>query len=357
MPFKIERNDITKMKVDIIVNAANSSLQRGGGVCGAIFSAAGEKKLQNECNSIGHCEVGEAVITKGYDLEAKYIIHTVGPVWSGGEKNEGKLLYNCYINSLKLALEKRVRSIAFPLISSGTYGYPKDEALKVASSAIKNFLNDHDMMVYLVVFDKKSLSISENLFSEIDKYIDDNYVDDNYDLRHSQAVFSLPSMEQFEADASETESLDSIDFNTSEQDSFSYEPDIDKKTGKQNKRILEDVLKQLDESFSEMLLRLIDEKGLSDAEAYKRANIDRRLFSKIRINKNYRPKKSTVIAFAIALELNMEESADFLRKAGFALSHSSKFDLIIEYFIKNKNYNIFEINEVLFSYDQSLLGA
>ena len=154
MPFEIIRNDITKMTVDIIVNAANTGLKMGGGVCGAIFAAAGADKLQAECDQIGGCAVGEAVITDGYQLPAKSIIHTVGPVWQGGSADEARLLHRAYTRSLELALKHHCKSIAFPLISSGIYGYPKDQALKIAVAAISEFLLEHELQVYLVVFDK-----------------------------------------------------------------------------------------------------------------------------------------------------------------------------------------------------------
>lgn len=340
MPMKIVRNDITQMSVDAVVNAANSALKMGGGVCGAIFSAAGAEMLQKGCDSIGKCEVGEAVLTSGYNLPAKYIIHTVGPIWQGGNFNEANLLHQCYKNSLSLALEYKCKSIAFPLISSGIYGYPKHEALQIATEAICEFLLKHDMMVYLVVFDKSSVTLSKKLFSAIETYIDDNYVDEKkeYDRRRDLDTY------EFKLFNNVAES--SVVY--SEASNFSTLP---------KKRSLEEVLKQLDETFSEMLLRLIDEKGRTDVETYKKANIDRKLFSKIRSNKGYNPSKATAIALAISLELNLDETRDLLGKAGYSLSHSSKFDVIIEYFIEEGNYNIYEINQALFSFDQALLGA
>jgi O-acetyl-ADP-ribose deacetylase (regulator of RNase III) len=328
------------MSVDAIVNAANTALRRGGGVCGAIFSAAGADKLQEECDNIGKCNTGEAVITSGYNLPAKYIIHTVGPIWSGGSSGEAELLHKCYTNSLKLALQHQCKSIAFPLISSGIYGYPKEQALQIAISAIAEFLLTHEMMVYLVVYDKKAYVLSEKLFSAIEKYIDDNYVEGHRDIRRRKGIenYELQQLEYMQESYTVCEVCAPIS------------------AGKE-KRSLDDVLGQLDESFSQMLLRLIDEKGLTDVATYKRANIDRKLFSKIRSNKDYNPSKVTAIAFAIALELNLDETRDLLSKAGYTLSHSSRFDVIIEYFIEEGNYNIYEINEALFVFDQALLGA
>lgn len=338
MPFEIIRNDITKVHVDAIVNAANTHLQGGSGVCGAIFNAAGAKELQKACDIIGDCDVGKAVITKGYMLPAKYVIHTVGPIWHGGNSGEEELLYDCYQNSLELAKNKDLKSIAFPLISSGIYGYPKDKALRVAMSAISNFLIQNDMMVYLVVFDKSAFLISEKLFNSITEYIDDNYVE-KHDRRRNRelANYDLQSEIFLEEKLLETNQM------TTPTQAFP--------------RSLDDLVDNIDDTFSQMLLRLIDEKGKTDVEVYKRANVDRKLFSKIRSNREYSPSKRTAIAFAIALELTLDETKDLLIKAGFALSHSSKFDIIIEYFINEGNYNIFEINEALFVFEQSLLGV
>jgi len=331
MPLEIVRNDITTMQVDAIVNAANTALQMGGGVCGAIFNAAGATELQAACNEIGECPVGEAVLTDGFQLQASNIIHTVGPIWQGGTEGEEALLANCYKNSLAIAVAEGYESIAFPLISSGIYGYPKEQALQIAIATISEFLMDHDLYVYIVVYDQKAFGLGKKLFTSIAEYIDENYVEER-DLKYSRNRQMLDEEVILESQMAPIE-------------------------GPVKKRSLEDVLSQIDDSFSESLLRLIDEKGMTDTETYKKANIDRRLFSKIRNTEDYTPLKKTVIAFAISLELNLDETIDLLAKAGYTLSQSSKFDLIISFFIEEKNFNIHEINEALFNFEQVLLGV
>ena len=341
MPLEIVRNDITKMKVDAVVNAANESLLGGGGVDGAIHRAAGSGLLA-ECRTLGGCKTGKAKITGGYNLPAKYVIHTVGPIYNDGKHGEKALLESCYRESLALAKEYQCETVAFPLISSGVYGYPKDQALKVAIDVISDFLLENEMTVYIVIFDKAAYKISEKLFSDIAEYIDDNYVNEHTDYsRERIRMNALPPMApRTRRKKSDDDFLEMCDCKA-----MLAEDDLDAK------------LRQIDESFSQMLLRKIDEKSMTDAECYKKANIDRKLFSKIRSDVNYKPSKPTALAFAISLELSLAETEDMLRKAGFALSHSNKFDIIIEYFISKGNYNIFEINEALFAFDQSLLGA
>ena len=331
MPLHIVRNDITTMRVDAIVNAAKESLLGGGGVDGAIHRSAGPELLA-ECRTLGGCKTGQAKLTKGYRLPARFVIHTVGPIWQGGSHGERDLLVSAYRSSLELALANKCGTVAFPLISAGAYGYPKDQALKVAVDTIGDFLLAHDMTVYLVIFDRAAYTISGKLFADIAAYIDDRYVEEHTDSREEQcrraAAFLCADEEAelWEGVAAAPMSLD-------------------------------EALGQLDESFSQMLLRKIDESGLTDAQCYKKANIDRKLFSKIRSDVHYKPSKPTAMAFAIALELPLEEAREMLQKAGFAFSHASKFDIIVEYFIAHQNYNIFEINEALFAFDQSLLGG
>lgn len=347
MPIQIVRNDITKIKCDAIVNAANSTLLGGGGVDGAIHKAAG-KGLLAECIKLHGCKTGQAKITSAYNLPCKYVIHTVGPKWRGGQNGEKELLESCYRESLRLAKEHGCESVAFPLISSGVYRYPKDGALKVAVDMISEFLLENEMLVYIVIFDKSSFQISQKLFNNICEYIDDKYVDTHFDYNFERmrsygesCSLSYPASQEYEPSP--------VLAGTSILSSDSPKP---KKSSS-----LEEAIEDMDESFTQMLLRKIDESGMTDAQCYKKANIDRKLFSKIRSNINYRPKKTTALAFAIALGLSLDETKDMLMKAGFALSHSNKFDIIVEYFIKNGNYNIYEINEALFAFDQCLLGA
>ena len=338
MPIKIIRQDITKIKCDAIVDPTDIHYSHGGGVDAAIHEAAGVE-LYHACVDQGKLEVGKAVITPAFSLPCKYVIHTVGPWWKGGENGEETLLRSCYRESLKLGVVNKCKSIAFPLIASGTFGFPKDKVLKIAVDEISNFLFDNEMLVYIVVYDKTSYSISEKLFADIVDYIDDNYNTEGWLYPSCSTIsksMAMPGSRRRKAER---------DFEICESKAMLSEEGLD------------DILKKLDESFSQMLLRKIDEKGMTDAECYKKANVDRKLFSKIRSNVNYKPSKTTVIAFAIALELSLDETEDMLRKAGFALSHSNKFDVIIEYFITHGTYNIFEINEVLYQFDQSMLGV
>ena len=428
MPFHIIRDDITKLRVDAIVNAANPSLLGGGGVDGAIHRAAGPE-LREYCRTLGGCEVGQAKLSPGFCLRAKWVIHTVGPVWRGGDRGEEGFLSACYRNSLALALEQNLESVAFPLISAGAYGYPKDQALDVAVREIGGFLLEHELDVTLVVYDEKSYQLSAERFRDIRSYLDRWLPEPSgsFNNRAEERAWAIQSMERAGADAPAPAAAAAKPARKprfpqlrprrkAEADSDSAKapaaagllpdaaapscpapsaapvpsreegwicaacgrqnsggrycgrcglprradlpaPDLAEAVEREAHSDLDQRLRQLDESFSQMLLRKIDERGMTDSACYKRANVDRKLFSKIRSDPQYRPSKPTVLAFAIALELDLAETRDMLMKAGFALSHSSKFDVIIEYFIQKKNYNIFEINEALFAFDQNLLGA
>lgn len=386
MPLYLVRNDITKMKVDAIVNAANGTLLGGGGVDGAIHRAAGPELLA-ECRKLNGCETGGARITGAYRLPCQYVIHTVGPVWHGGLFGERGKLISCYRASLSIALEHHCETVAFPLISAGAYGYPRDKALRVAVDTISGFLFDHEMTVYLVIFDMDSFRIGSRLFQSITSYIDDNYAAEHADAPGVQRSRFLQQEKQSaprEARTPHSAAFSprlrdpSLSGTTSAFPGKALRPGRPAPDGAAAMQdhaaapsapspakalaagvspSLEDALQQIDESFSEMLLRKIDERGITDVQCYKKANINRKLFSKIRSDRLYRPSKSTVLAFAIALELTLDETKDMLMKAGFALSHSSRFDIIVEYFISRGIYDVFEINEALFAFDQNLLGA
>lgn len=334
MPLHIIRQDITRVECDAIVNAANNTLLGGGGVDGAIHSAAGIG-LYKECKTLGGCDTGDAKITKGYNLPCKYVIHTVGPIWRGGRNGEKQLLQSCYKKSLALAKENHCESVAFPLISSGIYGYPKDKALSVAVEMISEFLFDNEMTVYIVVFDKAAYQISEELFDGVAEYIDDNYVEGNEDFRLRKMRSGIFEESDFEICESFVESRTLTPCDIS----------------------LEDMLSELDDNFSVTLLKLVDVKGITDVECYKKANVSKQTWYKIINERNYKPSKNTVIAFAIALKLTLEETKHLLATVGFALSKSNKFDVIIEYFLIKGEYNIFTINETLFKFDQVCLGV
>ncbi len=391
MPFTIVRQDITRMNVDAIVNAANPQLAMGGGVCGAIFKAAGPAQLQAACDKVAPIETGGAAITPGFALPAQFVIHAAGPVYYQQDAAESeRLLRSAYTESLALAAENDCASIAFPLISSGIFGYPKADALHVATCAIRDFLETHDMDVYLAIYDQAAFELSEQLLGDVESYIDQNYVDEHFIERPSLAgrreaqaagaarVAASVSMTDEERTASEREAgaADAATCEATDEAAtvaFAGFFPLDETSICADAAIAESpmlafdaapaptgldaVIENLDEPFNATLLRLIDVKGKTDVEVYKRANISRKLFSKIRTGKGYTPGKRTIIALAIALELTLEETNGLLERAGYTLSRSQLFDVIVEFFIVRGKYDIFEINEVLFKYDQPLLGA
>ena len=429
MPLELVRNDITTMRVDAIVNAANETLLGGGGVDGAIHRAAGPGLLQ-ECRALGGCAPGQAKITGGYALPARYVIHTVGPVWRGGTYGERETLSACYENALLLAEKTGCETVAFPLISAGAYGYPPDQALAVAVDAVSRFLLDHELTVYLALFGRTEFLAGKQLFRDVQAYIDDVYAESHYSPNlearrralwredqaaalHADQSFSgqakcpsdrpasppapaspppaaskrplFPFHRKKEAER-ETDEIDRLLSNARPLSSPRPAPGASKKPSASPRPApgapgggrpgalhsisesaaprpadgppdWEALLRRTDEGFSQALLRLIDERGLTDAQCYKRANVDRKLFSKIRSNPDYRPSKATACAFAVALRLTLPEAADLLRRAGFALTSSSKFDIVLEYFLQHRVYDVYEINQVLFQFDLPLLGS
>lgn len=342
MPLQIIRQDITKMRVDAIVNTTNKEMIGYSGVDLAIHTVAGAE-LDAECAKLAPLGLGQAKLSGAYGLPCRYVIHTSGPIWRGGWVGESIILRSCYIESLKLAVKSGCRSVAFPLISSGSYGYPKDQVLKFAIQTITEFLFDHELTVYICVFDKESYSFSQKLFSDIKEFINDEYVDDHdedfYD-NYDNSVDEIPMAKCIQAPMCTDATMSRK-----------------RETSSAADKSLREYMKQMDRSFQEMLFDLIDESGMTDVECYKQANVDRRTFSKIKSNKDYKPSKQTVIAFAISLQLDMDTTQELLAAAGFTLSRSKVFDKIIRYFIHNGNYDIFEINEALFEFDQQLLGV
>ena len=354
MPFQLVRNDITRMHVDAIVNAANERLARGGGVCGAIFAAAGADNLQKACDRIGHCDTGSAVATPAFALDARHVIHAVGPVWRGGAHGEEEALRSCYRTALTLALELGDRSIAFPLISSGIYGYPKDQALDVAIDEIRSFLDEHEMDVHLALFDKQALRASKGRFNRVAEYVDDTYVADNYYAARTMEE-PPPPLAGRGASRSKGRHLWPAAPSTDRGAQPAAAPSPVESCDTVAEQSLDEMLSSLDASFATTLLAMIDERGLADSTVYKRANLSRQHFSKIRGNPGYRPKKPTVLALAVALELTLDETRLLLERAGYALTHADKRDVIVEYYITHDIFDIMEINLALYSFDQPLL--
>lgn len=363
MPFQIIHNNIVNMTTDAIVNAANSRLKQGGGVCGAIFEAAGAEELQKACDKIAPCPVGKAVVTKAFSMKTKYIIHAVGPIWHGGYEQEELYLRSAYRSALTAAKEKKCKSISFPLISAGIYGYPKEQALEIAVSVFRQFLQEEDMDIYLVVFDRNVVSISEKLYKDVQHYIDCFAPSVDYQRR---GQLNTETYQLFDKDTIREDREAGIygqlpapslsDFSVHEaQDSEEKAECYEKKISASIGRSLKQLLGKKEETFAEMLFRLIDEKGYTDVEVYKRANMDRKLFSKIRSNRNYCPRKQNVLSLAIALRLSLDETVDLLNRAGYSLSVSNKADIIIRYFLENREYDIFLINETLFAFQQNPL--
>ena len=379
MAFQIVRNDITRIKADAIVNTANPEPVYMAGTDAAIYQAAGAEKLLKEREKIGMIKEGQVAVTPAFDLDAKFIFHTVGPVWQGGDNGERDTVRSCYESCLEKALELGIESIAFPLISTGIYGFPKTDALLIATSVFGSFLADHDLDITLVVFDNESFELSGRIFAGVDEFIDENYVEEKTDEEYGLSggmMYAAASCSMICEESAEEPREDKAEERRARKnrrlfgvrgaakslDSCSLEAPVPvvgasaaaAKAAPQ--RSLDDVVKNVSETWSQSLLRMITEKGYTDADVYKRANVDRKLFSKIRSNKDYRPKKNTAVAFALALKLNIDETKDFIGRAGFAFSPSSKFDLIVQYFIENEVYDMMTINLALFEHEQPLLG-
>jgi len=370
MPLEIVRNDITKMRADAIVNTANPRPVVGSGCDAGIHKKAGPQLLEAR-RKIGNIGVGQSVATPAFDLDAKYIFHTVGPIWQDGQHGEAFLLKQCYESALQLALEHQCESIAFPLLATGNYGFPKDLALQIAMNVFSQFLLQHEMQIWLVVFNKDAFALSEKLFCSVESYIDENYIQNTLEEEYSVSsdgsvlagrVRRRREMELREQLRSEDILEDAVEYSEAPVSKYKRKHDpfddilsMFKPTAGEEDDLTE-LLRKTDAGFSETLLKLIDKTGKKDSEIYKKANVGRKLFSKIRNNKDYKPSKTTALAFAVALELDLTATQDLIGRAGFALTHSSKMDIIVEFFIRNKRYNIHEINMTLFDFDQPRLG-
>lgn len=374
MPFQIIRNDITKVKADAIVNTANPLPRIGKGTDSAVYAAAGEKELLREREKIGAIAPGEAVCTDAFALPAKYIIHTVGPAWTDGKHGEFEILRSCYRKSLRLADQLGCKSIAFPLIATGVYGFPKDRALETALSAIREYLEDSELDVTLVVFDRNSYQMASGLTERIEAYIHENYVsaqtEEEYGgpaeaLHDSRRRRERRERELCYGNAYPAELSDSAESSLApmaEPAEWGYEEEPAeapvqraRAAAPKKKASLEEIVSHLGESFQARLFRMIDERGMSDPEVYKRANVDRKNFSKIRCRKNYTPQKRTIVALAIAMRLNLDDTRDLLASAGMLLTNNDKTDLIVTFCIENGIYDIFEVNALLFRFDEQPL--
>lgn len=377
MPFSIVRDDISRVHADVLVNAANVRLAPGGGVCGALFSAAGFDEMRAACEAIGGCATGDAVATPAFNLPARWCVHAVGPIWRGGRAHEEELLHRCYRSAFARAVELGARSVAFPLISAGIYGFPVERALAIAREEVAAFLRHHDeVALTLVVFERAVVQMGNALVEQVQEYIDDEYVDSSSFMRRDMG--ELERELQWTEDASAPLSLEMAEPvalpECLQEDDASIAaprpfvaanigmpgaamPGAPSRAGATLDAEIAQLVATLDVPFSTTLLALIDARGMTDAEVYHRANISRQLFSKIRGNESYRPSKQTVVALAIALELDMSATQDLLARAGFTLSKSSKFDVIVRFFIERGIYDLFQLNEVLFAYDLPLVGS
>ena len=376
MPFQVVRNDITKMHVDAIVNTANPMPCYGDGIDTAVYEAAGVKELLAKRQEIGVIECGCSVITDGYNLPAKYIIHTVGTSWHGGDEGEEEIIRNCYKSVFRVALDNDINSLAIPLLASGCYGFPKGIALRIALSEIEAFMADHEMELYLVVFDEKSFNLSSELYGDIDEYINDNYVEektaeeylgryediDTAGSADNTSLFISESRKRSELrlprkiSKGKARKKEEIFDGMSKPQVEPFEEESVLKICAPSVKSLDDVVKNLDKTFMELVFSFADDRGMTDVEVQKRANLDRKAFSKLKCGTTKNPSKSTALALAVALKLNLDDTKDLLSRAGFALSPCSKQDLIVQYFIEREAYDINAINIALFEHGEQILG-
>ena len=353
MPFKIVRNDITKMNTEAIVNTANEQVAVGSGCDYAVYQAAGyDRLLEYRREKFGAVKEGEVFLTPGFDLPARYIIHAVSPLYTdGGQGEEGKLR-SCYRKSLDLAKDKGIRSIAFPLISTGGFGYPKEEGMRIAVDEIHAFLLENEMMIYLVVFDDKATGLGAKLYPDLETYIDRNYIEEK---RREEYTSDLMGRESVARESQEKRRFQLRRPGKRREEAQHLQPMPTCGSMKEEMHDYDDMLANLEEkleerfvhmadSFSEYLLYLIDSKGLSNSDVWKNAIVDKKVFSKIKNNKDYHPKKRTALCLCVGARLNMDETRDLLARAGYALSPCDMTDIIFSYFIENEIYDMIELD-------------
>lgn len=355
MPFKIVRNDIAKMNTEAIVNTANDHATVGTGCDSAVYKAAGyDALLRYRTEKIGFVPEGDAFITPGFNLPAKYIIHAVSPLYRGGDQGEEAKLRSCYRRSLQIAKENGIKSIAFPLISTGSFGYPKEEGIRIAIDEINAFLLKNEMQIFLVVFDTKATMLGEKLYPDLEAYIDHNYVAGKREEEYGNRYFRDARFQNAEYDARFSD--------VEEQKPWAAmrvlrrfeikEPDSVCESGEtpfydfeeQHESRLEERMKHLSDTFSQYLMYLIRDKNMENAEVWKRAIVDKKIFSKIKNNPDYHPQKLTALCLCVGAKLNLDESKDLLARAGYALSPCDKTDIIFSYFIENEIYDMIELD-------------
>lgn len=369
MPFKIVRNDLTKMQVDVIVNTANEAPIYSTGTDTAVYKAAGEVELLRERKKIGYMNEGDVAITPGFKLPAKYIIHAVSPCYIDGTFDEEKRLRDCYRKSLQLAAQYECKSIAFPLIATGSFGYPKEEGMRIALDEINAFLMKQEMLVYLVVFDTKATQLGLNLYPDLEAYIDHNYVCDKREEEYGDRYFGSvrkedPGYDAYRRQRDELEeklkcaprkmqkeepssALDEYIEMNSICESSHMSDDEYYDFLEENESALEERMLHISDTFQEYLMYLIQTKGFTNAEVYKRAIVTKKLFSKIKLNPNYHPDKATAMRLCVGAKLNLDETKDLLARAGYALSPCDKRDIIFSFFIERNVFDMIEIDIAL----------
>ena len=345
MPFKIVRNDIVKMNTEAIVNTANSNPSVGAGCDSAVYKAAGRNKLLSyRQERVGSVPEGDVFITPGFDLPVKYIIHAVSPMYMGGDNGEEEKLRSCYRKSLELAKDNNIKSIAFPLIATGGYGYPKEEGMRIAVDEINAFLLNDEMDIYLAVFDTVSTELGEKIYPDLEAYIDRNYVDVARDEEYGVNFIASARSAEPEYEAVESQVFGYLAPSKDERvKASSVEEDYDGFIEEHESK-LEERIKHVSDTFSEYLLYLIQGKNMPNADVYKRAIVDKKTFSKIKNNVDYHPNKITALCLCVGAKLNLDESKDLLARAGYALSPSDKTDIIFSYFIENEIYDMIELD-------------